>query len=320
MTFYTGGSERMRIDTSGNVGIGATPMSVFDGGAALRSLVVAKSDSSTTTFSSQANITIVNLDTTANNSASLNFAAITGASPNAFATACISTIFGARTNATYQAGGILTFATCPTTYNVGPQERMRIDASGNVGIGVTPIGTWKVQVNGAVAGTNGTASSPTFTSINESNAGMLFGDDAVKSYVSLAGGGTEIFRVGGGSSNALVVGPGGLGYGTGSGGTVTQATSKSTAVTLNKTNGQIVMNNAALAANTAVSFQFNNSTIAATDVVVVSANFAADANRYQAWIGYTTAGSCYINILNKNVASQSDACVINFAVIKATTS
>ena len=53
-----------------------------------------------------------------------------------------------------------------------------------------------------------------------------------------------------------------LGYGTDAGGTVTQATSKSTAVTLNKPCGQITMNNAALAANTSVAFLFNNSLLA----------------------------------------------------------
>jgi hypothetical protein len=46
----------------------------------------------------------------------------------------------------------------------------------------------------------------------------------------------------------------GIGYATGAGGTVTQATSKSTAVTLNTVTGAITMNNAALAAATIVSF------------------------------------------------------------------
>lgn len=46
----------------------------------------------------------------------------------------------------------------------------------------------------------------------------------------------------------VVDGTGGIGYQTGSGGTVTQATSKSTAVTLNKLSGRITLNAEALAA------------------------------------------------------------------------
>ena len=49
------------------------------------------------------------------------------------------------------------------------------------------------------------------------------------------------------------------------GGTVTQATNKSTAVTLNAESGQITMNNAALAAAAEVSFTVNNDKVAATD-------------------------------------------------------
>ena len=59
------------------------------------------------------------------------------------------------------------------------------------------------------------------------------------------------------------------GYITGDGGTVTQATSKSTAVTLNKKCGTVTMNGAALAADAIVSFTLTNSTIAATDVIAL---------------------------------------------------
>ena len=45
-----------------------------------------------------------------------------------------------------------------------------------------------------------------------------------------------------------------IGYSAAAQGTVTQATDKSTAVTLNKSAGRITMNNAALAGSTAVSF------------------------------------------------------------------
>ena len=52
-----------------------------------------------------------------------------------------------------------------------------------------------------------------------------------------------------------------LGYTVAAQGTVTQATSKSTAVTLNKSAGQITMNNASLATATNATFTLNNSYI-----------------------------------------------------------
>lgn len=110
-----------------------------------------------------------------------------------------------------------------------------------------------------------------------------------------------------------------LGYGTGSGGTVTQATSKSTAVTLNKGSGQITMHNEALAGGAIAGFQFNNSLIAATDVVNVSASFYV-AGGYEASVYYVAAGYCLIQVRNNNAGSLSDAVVINFAIVKGATS
>ena len=54
------------------------------------------------------------------------------------------------------------------------------------------------------------------------------------------------------------------------GGAVTQATSKSTGVTLNKPCGAITMHNASLAGDAEVSFTVTNSEVAATDVVLVA--------------------------------------------------
>ena len=138
-------------DASGNVGIGTTVNNVYDQVASARPLVVQKSDTNTTLNGSLANITIVNSDTTTNNTAQLNFAAITGASTNQYSSASISTIFGARTNTVYPSG-ILTFSTSAATQ--APAERMRIDSSGNVGIGLTPS-AWTDSI-GVIQGTAGT--------------------------------------------------------------------------------------------------------------------------------------------------------------------
>ena len=124
-----------------------------------------------------------------------------------------------------------------------------------------------------------------------------------------------------GSGNTIITGKftssgGGLGYSTGAGGTVTQATSKSTGVTLNKLSGQITMNNASLAANGEAVFTLTNSFIEATDVVVVCLGSSVSAGRYMVGVATVSAGSCQILITNLSSVA-SEAPVINFAVIKA---
>ena len=106
------------------------------------------------------------------------------------------------------------------------------------------------------------------------------------------------------------------GYITGEGGTVTQATSKATAVTLNKKCGQITMNAAALAADTTVTFVLTNSTIAATDLLVLNHVSGGTAGSYLL-NAQAAAGSASINVRNITAASLSEAIVISFAVIKA---
>lgn len=106
------------------------------------------------------------------------------------------------------------------------------------------------------------------------------------------------------------------GYITGEGGTVTQATSKATAVTLSKKCGQITMHNASLAANTTATFTLTNSTIVATDLLVLNHVSGGTAGSYllNAQAG---AGSASINVRNITAGSLSEAIVIGFAVIKA---
>ena len=111
-----------------------------------------------------------------------------------------------------------------------------------------------------------------------------------------------------------------LGYKAGSGGTVTQGTDKGTAVTLNKISGEIVMNAAALADDASVAFTLTNSTIAATDVVIVNVASVGTPGAYQVTVGAVAAGSCSISVLNVSGGSLSEAIKLNFAVIKAVAS
>lgn len=109
----------------------------------------------------------------------------------------------------------------------------------------------------------------------------------------------------------------GNGYATGAGGAVTQASSKATGVTLNKVCGQITMNGAALGAGVEAAFTLTNSTIAATDVVVVSIASGGSSASYGVSVTATAAGSCEITLTNLSAGSLSEAVVLNFAVVKA---
>jgi hypothetical protein len=107
-----------------------------------------------------------------------------------------------------------------------------------------------------------------------------------------------------------------LGYAAAAQGTVTQATSKSTGVTLNNSAGQITMNNAALAATTNVAFTLTNSLISAKDVIVVNvAGGVASNETYNCWVSGHSAGSCTFVLRNISGGSLSEAVVLNFAVI-----
>ena len=113
----------------------------------------------------------------------------------------------------------------------------------------------------------------------------------------------------------FVLSGGELGYTAEASGTVTQLTSKSTGVTLNKSAGQITLNGEALANITNVSFTLTNSTISAKDVLILSVASGATAGAYNCWISSKTAGSCVITIRNFSGGSLSEAFVLNFVVI-----
>lgn len=162
------------------------------------------------------------------------------------------------------------------------------------------------QASGWVVTSGATASRPTLSSVDH---GVMYFD------TTLAAAGRPIWWTGTAWVDATAGGDvlvtGSLGYGTGAGGTVTQATSKSTAVTLNRPTGQITLSNEALAANTTVSFNFNNSLVTANDAIAVSFN----SPNYNVWVG-CTAGVAVVYVRNISGASLSEALVINFTLLK----
>ena len=107
-----------------------------------------------------------------------------------------------------------------------------------------------------------------------------------------------------------------IGYAAGAQGTVTQATSKSTAVTLNKSSGQITMNAANLATVTNVAFTLNNSVIGTKDVLIVNvAGGNATAGTYNVFTSTLAAGSATIVLRNISGGDLAEAVVLNFAII-----
>lgn len=111
-----------------------------------------------------------------------------------------------------------------------------------------------------------------------------------------------------------------IGYSAAAQGTVTQATSKSTAVTLNKSAGQITMNNASLATATNATFTLNNSTISANDAVILTISGGQTTpGSYNVFANSLAAGSVSITLRNISGGSLSEAIVINFAIIHCLT-
>jgi hypothetical protein len=106
MTFYTGGSERMRLDTSGNLGIGKTAATgvILDANGVSRSTQIQMPNSAGTYT---ANVAGFHLFGFSDNNLYFNW---------------------------FDAGAIV-------FRNNGATERMRIDSSGNVGIGTASPGT-----------------------------------------------------------------------------------------------------------------------------------------------------------------------------------
>jgi len=111
----------------------------------------------------------------------------------------------------------------------------------------------------------------------------------------------------------------GVGYATGAGGAVTQITSATTAVVSNTVSGQITTVALTNAAGVDHIFTLTNSTIAATDVVVVSiGTYGGTADGIPVVnVVATAAGSCVINLRNTGAVALDALAVINFAVIKA---
>jgi len=107
-------------------------------------------------------------------------------------------------------------------------------------------------------------------------------------------------------------GTAGVGYATGAGGAVTQITSRTTGVTLDKTTGAITLFSAAGSA-TAATFTVTNSTVAATDVIILNQKSGTDL--YDLMVTAVAAGSFNLTFRTTG-GTTTETPVFNFAVIK----
>lgn len=187
----------------------------------------------------------------------------------------------------------------------------------NVGIGTSsPIG--KLQVKGAnpqlfiedtSGGTNGK-----FTAIGTNNGVMTF-----SRYLDNGTLDSEKMRIDSIGNLLLTSGTGALGYGTGSGGTVTQITSKSTAIALGKPSGRIITHNSSLSANSSTFFQMINPCVGDNDNISWSfsnagASALVDYTKYDLAITVSSGGNVYFVLRNLSGSALSDVITIDFTL------
>lgn len=102
------------------------------------------------------------------------------------------------------------------------------------------------------------------------------------------------------------------------GSSVTQITTRATAVTVNGLSGAITTDTTSLAAGAEAVFVVTNSSVAVGDVVVISARSGQTAGTSVPIVSAVAAGSFDITLTNLNAATaDTGAMIINFAVIKA---
>jgi hypothetical protein len=174
---------------------------------------------------------------------------------------------------------------------------------------IVQSGTTK-QITNALLFTNATLVAPALGTVASGNISACTSTNMALTTPAIgAATGTSLTATG----TIVSTGTAGVGYATGAGGTVTQGTNRTTSVTLNKTSGAITLFSAA-GSTTATTFSVINSTVVATDVIIL--NQKSGTNLYDLAITSVAAGSFDITFRTTGGVA-TDAPVINFAVIKA---
>jgi len=152
----------------------------------------------------------------------------------------------------------------------------------------------------------------TAVTLNRASAGLTLAGLTLTTPNIGAATGTSLAATGAITSSSASAG---VGYADGAGGTVTQATNKNTAVTINTITGQITTHNESIGTGTTRSFVVNNSSVAIKDVPVVA---IADGTvgAYLITVSGVTSGTFTITLRVIGVSNYTDSIVINFAIIK----
>jgi len=211
--------------------------------------------------------------------------------------------------------GQLTIETINDAYT-SATTRMFIDPNGNIGVGTTSPGA-RLEIKG-----DSTDNATININNNNGRIWKLWNDNGVNGLNFQFGGVTQLALTNTGSLTVfnlyLTSKFGVMGYANGTGASVTQLTSKSTGVALDNATGQIVMNNASLAAGTSVSFQCLNTITNLGDVVIASINVGSvtNVNNYQLTTAIGT-GQLWFSLRNVSAGALAEAVTINYAIIRA---
>lgn len=201
-----------------------------------------------------------------------------------------------------------------------------VAANGRVGVGIAPLVAFHTYVaNAGSPAATGTATTGVTSRTQNTSVNLDFGTySAGHNWLQgrLASDNSYTFDfymnpIGG----ATFFGPGGYGYaqGIGAGGSVTQATGKTTGVTLNKLSGRVTMHNASLPGGAAVSFQVSNSLVGTYDQVSITPVVGHDWSKYDIRVA-VGPGYFVVYLENVTIGALAEALSFNFQVQKGSAS
>ena len=166
----------------------------------------------------------------------------------------------------------------------------------------------------AAANGSGFSQAATFASTTAFTGAATFNNTATFNSSVTTGAADDISGGGAITSSSATAG---IGYATGAGGTQTQLTSRATGVTLNKITGLITCNSTSLAAGAEASFVVTNSTVAATDTVIVNV-VSSSTGTPVAFVTAVAAGSFTITLSNLHATvADTTADTLRYTVIKS---